>query len=228
MTALYRIVGYFGLASIFGALAYGFRYDPKAPYSNYLLDILMFLGWVAVHLSMTSQTFKRALYGARTGTMIERQVYILVTVTTWLALLWFHLPVPGFHLILPDPVRFAAYVGFVLSIFAFFEGVTFPAIDSLLGVPGSALSHSHGGETPLLTEGQYASVRHPMYRAAIVGGLCTIVIHCNPAQILWSAMIAGTFIFFIPVEESRLIEARGDQYRAYMQKTEWRLMRGLW
>jgi protein-S-isoprenylcysteine O-methyltransferase Ste14 len=111
---------------------------------------------------------------------------------------------------------------------AFFEGATFPMLDGLLGIPGSHLTHKTGGETPLLTQGSYASVRHPMYRAAVLGGLCTLLIHPNAAQLLWVLMVGGTFIGFIPVEENRLIAARGDTYRDYQKQTLYRLFRGIW
>lgn len=90
------------------------------------------------------------------------------------------------------------------------------------------MSHSHGEETPLFTEGQYASVRHPMYRAAILGGLCSILIHPNTAQAFWCVLVGGTFVAFVPVEEEQLIEARGEAYRAYQEATPWRIFRGIW
>jgi protein-S-isoprenylcysteine O-methyltransferase Ste14 len=177
---------------------------------------------------MTRGWFKRALYGARVGTPIERQVYIVLTVVSWLAVLWFQRPVPGGSLAVMGPMRFAAHVGFLAAVFAFLEGATFGALDSLLGVPGSAMSHSHGAETPLLTEGRYATVRHPQYQAAILAGLCSLVIHPNAAQLLWCLLIAGTFIGFIPVEEAQLTAARGEAYVAYAQRTPWRLFPRVW
>lgn len=228
MHLAYRVFSYFGLASIFGALLYGFRYDAVAPWRNYLFDIALYGAWAAVHLTMTRSWFKRAVYGARAGSPIERQVYIMVTVTTWLAVLWFQAPLPGFAVSLPGPIRFAGTVGFIFAVLAFFEGVTFAALDGLLGVPGATMTHSHGQETPLLTQGQYGKVRHPMYRAALLAGLCSLVIHPNLAQVLWVLMVGATFVGFIPIEERQLIEARGEAYLGYMQQTPWRLMRGLW
>jgi protein-S-isoprenylcysteine O-methyltransferase Ste14 len=226
--AVYRVFGYFGLASVFGAMLYGFRYDPSAPAANYLWNAAMYLAWAGVHLGMTRSGFKRAVYGARTGSSVERQVYIGVGVGTWLLVLACHFPVPGVHLVLPDWVRFAADVGFILCVLSFFEGTTFAALDGLLGVPGAAMTHSHGEETPLLTEGQYARVRHPMYRAALLAGLCSLLIHPNTAQAFWCLMIGSTFVVFIPIEERELMDARGDAYRRYMQSTPWRLMRRVW
>jgi protein-S-isoprenylcysteine O-methyltransferase Ste14 len=228
MTVVYRVFSYFGLLSIFGALLFGFRHDPTAPWRNYLFNLVLYGAWVTVHLLMTTGAFKRAVYGARIGSPIERQVYIAVTVVTWLTVLSVHRPVPGVGFELPEAVRFAATVGFLFGVFAFFEGATFGAIDGILGVPGTAIGLSHGRETPLLTEGQYARVRHPMYRAAIGAGLCGLLLHPNTAQLLWTAFIGATFIAFIPTEEARLLAARGEAYQTYMQRTPWRLARGIW
>ncbi len=228
MAVAYRVFGYFGLFSIFGAMLYGFRYDPRAPWSNYLFDILLYLAWVTPHLVMTRGWFKQAVYGSPTGSPTDRRIYISITVVTWLALLWLHRPLPGGALAVAGPFRFAATVGFIFCVVAFFEGATFAVLDGLLAVPGAAMSFSHGGETPLLTEGQYARVRHPMYRAALLAALCSIVIHAHFAQVLWCAMIGATFIAFIPVEEAQLMVARGTAYQSYMERTPWRLVRGLW
>src|SRR5581483_437659 len=145
--------------------------------------------------------FKQAVYGSPAGSTFERQVFITVTVVTWLAVLWFHRPVPGRVLHVPGPLRFAALVGFVLSVFASFEGKTFELLDGLLGVPGTAIMHYHGGETPLLTDGSYGKSRHAIFRAALLAGLCSISPDPHAAQVLWCLPIGGTFIAFSPVQE---------------------------
>jgi protein-S-isoprenylcysteine O-methyltransferase Ste14 len=223
--SFYRVFSYFGLGSLSGSLLCGFRYDADAPASAYLFNILLYAAWAGVHLMMTRRWFKEFVYGSPYGSARERQVYIVTTVVTWLAVLWVHRPMPGFAYVPPEWLRFIGSVGFVLFVFAFFEGVTFAALDGLLGVPGSKMTHSHGAETPLLREGQYARVRHPMYRAALLMGSCAFLLHPNAAQLLWSLMIGGTFIAFIPVEERQLVDARGDEY---MRDTPWRVFRGIW
>lgn len=228
MAQAYRLFGHVGLFSIFGAILFGFRHDPGVPWGNLLFGAALYGAWAAVHLAMTSDRFKRAVYGDRVGSPIERRVYIVVTVATWLAVLWYHPPLPGPALDVPGPLRFAATVGFLMALFAFFEGMTFAAIDGLIAAPGTEVAYSHGAETKLLTEGRYAAVRHPMYQAAILAGLCSLIIHANPAQLFWVLMIGGTFIGFIPLEEARLLAKRGDEYRAYMSRTPWRLVRAVW
>jgi protein-S-isoprenylcysteine O-methyltransferase Ste14 len=226
--AVYRIFGYVGLASIFGSMLHGFRYDPSAPASHYLWNLVIYLAWAALHLGMTHPGFKHAVYGARAGSPLERQVYIGIGVATWLAVLACHWPVPGVQIALPAWVSFAGDIAFILSVLAFFEGATFAMLDGLLAVPGAAMTHSHGEETPLLTEGQYGRVRHPMYRAALLVGLSSLLIHPNAAQAFWCAMIGGTFVLFIPIEERQLLTARGAAYQRYMQQTPWRLVPGVW
>jgi protein-S-isoprenylcysteine O-methyltransferase Ste14 len=228
MRSAYRVFSYFGLMSIMATLLYGFRYDATASWRNYLFDILLYGAWAAVHLVTTRPWFKQAVYGQRAGSLFERQVFISVSVVTWLLVLWVHRPIPGPTIAVAGPIRFAGTVGALWAILAFFEGVTFSAIDGLLGVPGSAMSHSHGGETPLLTQGRYAVVRHPQYQAVVLAGLCSLLIHPNIAQLLWCLMIGTTFVLFIPIEEAQLVAVRGDAYQVYMQQTPWRLVPGVW
>lgn len=227
MARAYRAFAYFGLFSIFAALFRGFRYDPAAPWGNYGFNVLLYVAFIAPHLVMTRDWFKRAVYG-EAGSALERQIYIGVTVVSWLAVLWLHRAVPGWALVSPGPLQFAATIGLIVSILSFFEGVSFAMIDGLVGVPGAAVALSHGGETPLLADGPYAKVRHPQYRAILLAGLCSVVLHPTAGQVLWCLMVGGTFIAFIPVEERQLIADRGEAYVAYMRRTPWRVVPNLW
>ena len=116
----------------------------------------------------------------------------------------------------------------LLCIFAFFEYANFAMMDRFLGVHGSELSHSAGAETPLMTTGSYASVRHPMYRAMSLLVASSLLIHPHSGQLLFAFMIALSFIAFVPLEERMLLRARGEEYRAYMQLTPYRVFRHVW
>ncbi len=225
---LYKILGYFGLFSIHGSLLYGFRYDTAAPAGGYWFNLGLYAAFIGPHLIMTRSWFKRAVWGQAHSSPRERQFYILVTVTTWLALLSLQRPVPGPVLALPEWVHFAGIVGFLVCTLLFFDGLSFAAIDGLLGVPGAVSAYSHGPETPLFTEGPYAQVRHPMYRAAILAGICALFIHPDAGQLLWTLLIGMTFVLFIPVEEAQMMEARGREYTLYRQQTPYRLFKGIW
>lgn len=225
---LYRAFAYFGLFSFFGALLYGFRYDSGASVGAYWFNIGLYAAFIVPHLIMTRPWFKRALWGRPYSTPRERRFYITVTVITWLGLFGLHQPVPGPSFALPGAIRFIGLVGFIICLLKFFQGKSFEAIDGLLGVPGSVTAYSHGPETPLFTDGAYAKVRHPMYQAAILAGICGLLINPQMGQLLWTLLIGATFISFIPAEEAQMMKARGDEYRQYRERTPYRLFRGLW
>jgi len=224
----YRLFGYFGLMTVLAALLYGFSYDQADPWWHYPFNIGLYLVFVVPHLVMTRSWLKQRAWGNPAGSLRERQVYIFVSVIMWGGLLWLHRGVPGPALSVVLPIRFAGYVGFLWSLLLFFEGATRASLDGLIGVPGTEMQYSHGHETPLYTEGPYAEVRHPMYRAIMLMGICALAVHPNAAQLFWTAMVGATFLAFIPIEEAQLLAARGDDYRRYRQQTPYRLFRGIW
>lgn len=225
---VYRLLGYAGILSIFGAQAFGFRFAPQAHGTNYLFDLGLYLAFIVPHLVMTRGWFKRRVWGTPAGHPSERRFYVSTTLVTWFAVLALSRPLPGPELALPEVVRFAGMLGFLAGFLLFFQGISIAMLDGLLGVPGSAGSYSHGKETPLFTEGAYARVRHPMYRAAMLGGLSSLLVHPNVGQLFWIGLIGATFIAFIPVEEAQLVAARGEDYLRYREQTPWRLFRGIW
>jgi protein-S-isoprenylcysteine O-methyltransferase Ste14 len=224
----YRAFGCFGLMSVVAALLWGFRYDASASWLNYAVNVLLYSAFIAPHLFLTRADVKESVWGRLSGTIRERQLYITFTVVTWLLVFWLHRPVPGGAIDVPVALRFAAFIGFLWSMLWFYEGMTPAALDGLLGVPDSAMRYSHGADTPLLTEGQYAQVRHPMYRAVLLMGASALIVHPHCGQLLWTAMLGATFIGFIPIEEAQLRAARGEEYERYCQRTPYRLFRGIW
>ncbi len=228
IVAGYRTIGYFGLMSVSAALVFGFRYQADASWWNYPVDVLLYAAFLAPHLLLTRADVKTSVWGRLAGTPSERQLYILIAIVTWLAVLALQRPLPGSEWELPEAVRFVGMVGFLWALLLFFEGTTWEKLDGLLGVPGSVMQYSHDTQTPLLTEGQYAQVRHPMYRAAALMGLAALVVHPNAAQLLWTIMLCASFLGYIPVEEAQLLAARGNEYRRYCEQTRYRLVRGIW
>src|SRR5579884_3388053 len=75
----YRIVSYFAIVSVFGALLYGFRYDAAASPWNYAYNLALYAVFAIPHLVMTRAWFKRQVWGIAEGSPRERRVYILTT-----------------------------------------------------------------------------------------------------------------------------------------------------
>lgn len=228
MARLYWAFSYLGLMTVSAAFITGFRYDAAAPVGNLVYNVALYAVFIAVHIVMTTPAFKRAFFGQPEGTPTERRVYIVVTVVTWLGVFVLHEPVSGFAFTSPAWLHFVGLCAVLLSFLAFFEFANFESLGSLLGVPGSPLSHSVGAETPLMKEGPYASVRHPMYRGFAFLALSSLLIHPHAGQLLFTVMVIASFVGFVPFEERQLLAARGDEYRAYMQETPYRILSGVW
>lgn len=228
MRAVYWWFGHLGLMAVSAAVILGFRHAPDAPVANYLVDLLLYGAYVGVHLVMTRPAWKRLVTGRPEGTPLERRLYIMVAVTTWVAVYAWHRPVPGFAVVPAPWLQYLGLCGMLLGFFAFLEGATFQATAGLLGVPGATMGYSHGAETPLMTEGSYASVRHPMYRGFLCMLAASLLVHPDAAQLFWAVMIGATFVVFVPVEEDQLLAQRGEPYRLYMERTRYRLFRGVW
>ena len=72
----------------------------------------------------------------------------------------------------------------------------------------------------LVTDGLYAYVRHPMYTAFFLWAVAQALLLPN-----WFAGLAGLvgfgtlFLFRVGREEAMMLDAFGDEYRAYMART---------
>ena len=224
----YWLFSYLGLMTVGASFLVGFRYQKDAPLENLWFNLVLYAAFAAVHIAMTVPAFKRLLFRGAAGTPFERRIYIITTVVTWVALYWLHRPIGGFGW---DPPVWLQYLGFCIFLLAevsFYEFSTFENLGMFLGVPGAELAFSAGAETPLMTAGGYSRVRHPMYRAAFVMNFASLLIHPNASQLLFAVLVTASFLLFIPFEEHQLLKARGDEYRAYMAATPYRVFRGIW
>jgi hypothetical protein len=225
---VYWLFSFLGLTTVWASFILGFRYQPDAPTRNVVFDILIYAVFIAIHIVMTMPAFKNTIYGQLAGTLFERRIYITISVTSWLLVFWLHRPIGGFGWTSPPWLHYMGLCAFLLCVVGFFEFATFEGLGQLVGLPGTELSHSVGSETPLMTEGPYARIRHPMYRAAFLANACSLLMYPNAAQLLWAIMVAASFLGFIPFEERQLLRARGDEYRAYIARTPYRVFRGIW
>ena len=228
MPLIYTIITILGLMTVPAAFVMGWRYDADATAGNYLINLIAFAAWMAVHIIMLLPAFKKAVYGIAHSSSGERRIYVLVSIVTWLLLYALHKPVPGPALPEVFWIQFVGVCGVFYGFLMFFEGVTFTFLHAFMGVPGSELSHSADDATPLMVEGSYASVRHPMYRGAITYTVASLLIHPHAGQLLFVVLVALGFILFIPFEERALIKARGDEYLEYMKVVRYRIFPGIW
>lgn len=71
----------------------------------------------------------------------------------------------------------------------------------------------------LITSGPYRWVRHPFYGAAALGMVSVALITTSWYFVLTAGCAIALLVIRTRIEEDKLIERFGDDYRAYMQKT---------
>ncbi len=228
MTLIYKIFSYLGIMSVAGAFIYGFRYDPAAPMINYAWNLGLFCAFFFVHAVMMQPWFKKLITGGPEGGHGERRTYIIVAIVTWLALYAVHFPVPGPALVLPAWAGFLGLCLALLGSFAALELADFEGLNGTIGAPGSDLALSLSPDTPLMTEGAYARVRHPAYQGLLLTFVSTVIMHPTMAQVFWALMVGLTILVFVPIEESQLRKSRGEEYAAYAKATRYRIIPGIW
>jgi protein-S-isoprenylcysteine O-methyltransferase Ste14 len=228
LRSVYASFSYLGIVALPAAFILGFRYDANAPLANTYFNLVLYAVFIGIHILMTMPALKDAVFGRPEGTTFERRIYVTISVVTWILVYGIHKPIGGVGFLPPVWLQFIGLCGVLLSVVAFFEFATFEGLGSLLGLPGTELSHSVGAETPLMTEGPYANIRHPMYRAACFEVFASLLIHPHTGQLLFAVLVATSFLAFIPFEEHQLIKARGDEYRDYIKRTPFRVLKGVW
>lgn len=228
MAQIYAFLAILGVMAIPASFVMGFRFEEDAAAINYLWNVLLFAAFMAVHIIMLLPGFKRAIYGRPNSSPFERRIYVVVSIVTWILVYVYHQPVPGPAFAAPVWLQFIGICGVFAGFLMFFEGATLGFLRAFMGTPGTDLSHSADGSTPLMTEGSYASVRHPMYRGAVTYAFASLLIHPHAGQLLFAVMFSLSFILFVPFEEKALIRARGDEYLSYMSVVRYRVFRGVW
>jgi protein-S-isoprenylcysteine O-methyltransferase Ste14 len=76
----------------------------------------------------------------------------------------------------------------------------------------------------LKTDGFYRFVRHPSYLGALLAMAGWALVFRSIVGLLLTAAICVPIVARIRAEEEFLVQEFGDQYRAYQQRTQWRLL----
>lgn len=142
---------------------------------------------------------------------------LLVCQVLWATAIAVYLLVPAWiafaHVGLPNWTRWA---GFLVGISgAFLVGWA----DRVLGANLSGVVQIKEGQN-LITAGPYGLVRHPIYVGGLLYSLSLFIVSAN--LLVGSTIIGGTILLYvtrIPKEEAMMIDAFGDEYRRYAQRT---------
>lgn len=75
------------------------------------------------------------------------------------------------------------------------------------------------GNHHLVTTGPYAYVRHPLYLAMMGWGVAAALLTANWIIIAMCVLAIAGVLWRVPKEEQMMVEAFGDEYKAYMRRT---------
>lgn len=153
-------------------------------------------------------------------TRFTRPTYMLAGIAASLGYMGPRLLIP----FLPQPsLGLPASVGWLAggALFALGVGIMARAIARLRS---NARSHAKGGAAPILTDGLFALVRHPMYLGDVLWSLgLALALDAGYALLLvpvWWGLRAGLAVF----EEERLADKHGEVYTAYRARVPNRIL----
>lgn len=71
----------------------------------------------------------------------------------------------------------------------------------------------------LVTSGPYAHIRHPLYAGMFGWCIALALLTANWMFLAICGLTIAGLVWRVPKEEQMMIEAFGDEYKAYMQRT---------
>jgi protein-S-isoprenylcysteine O-methyltransferase Ste14 len=118
----------------------------------------------------------------------------------------------NFRFNLPDGLR---WMGFVLGILSVaFMTWTQLTLDTQWSAQLQLRKDHH-----LITTGPYARIRHPLYASTFGWGVALSLLTANWIFVAVSVLAIAGLIVRTPKEEQMMIDAFGDEYKVYMQRT---------
>lgn len=182
----------------------------------------------ALHHSIFARTRAKQFVARLVPAWFERSLYTWTASVLFIAVVLAWQPVAGVLYAVPGAWRSIGYLAQAIGILLTIRGSS--AIDALdlAGIRPVLNAHRHTvpKHVPLETSGVYGLVRHPLYFgwALFVFGAPTM----TGTRAVFAAVSTLYLAIAIPFEERALISVFGDDYRAYQQRTRWRMIPGLW
>ena len=145
--------------------------------------------------------------------------YFIVRVIVFVALIVFLVMyfigaewIDAFSIPLPDWLR---WLGFVIGIFSILFWAWVQVTLDKQWSPQLQLTTDHH----LITTGPYKRIRHPLYTGMIGWMIAISLLTANWIFVGACVLAFAGLLWRIPKEEQMMIEAFGDEYKAYMQRT---------
>lgn len=192
-----------------------------------LLDTALFTIF-ALHHSVFARPRVKQIVARLVPPWFERSLF------TWIASLLFIVvvvawqPVDGLLYTMPGGWRWLGFTAQIIGLLVTIRGSSAIDVLDLAGIRAvlDARRQAAPRHVPLETRGAYRLVRHPLYFG------WALFVFGAPAMTGTRGVFAVTSTLYlaiaIPLEERALVGVFGDAYRAYQQRTRWRLIPGIW
>ena len=182
----------------------------------------------ALHHSAFARTGAKAFIARHISPAIERSVYVWMASLLLIGVCMLWQPVSGNLYRVEWPVAVVGYVIQIIGVTITARGSSAIDVLDLAGIR-RAVHGVHGRVSPtvpLQTTGVYGFVRHPLYFAWLLFVFGTP--HMTLTRLEFAGLSSAYLALAIPLEERALIEAFGDEYRAYRMKVKWRMLPGVY
>lgn len=147
----------------------------------------------------------QGVYIARVALFLLLLAFLVMYILGMAWVDWFSFPLPGW-------VRWAGFALGLLSL-AFWTW-TQVALDTLWSAQLQLREEHH-----LVTSGPYARIRHPLYTAMFAWAVALALLTANWIFVALAVLTVAGTAARVPREERMMLEAFGEEYRAYMQCT---------
>jgi methanethiol S-methyltransferase len=175
----------------------------------------------ALHHSLMARTGAKAWITRIVPADLERSVYVWIASLLFLAVCWMWQPLPGIIWETRGP-GLVLYLAQAFGIALTIRAAQIVGIWELAGVTQPDLTKT----VEFKAEGPFGIVRHPIYLGWILMVFATPTM--TTSRMLFAVVSTLYLIIAIPYEERSLVDAFGDNYRAYQRQMRWRLIPGVW
>ena len=154
---------------------------------------------------------------------MERSIYVWVASVLLILMCAAWQPLPGVVYRIDGATAAALHVIQLVGVLLTIRGAGVIDPLELAGIR-QASAPAAAGELKIV--GPFRWVRHPIYLGWML--MVFAVPNLTVNRLLFAGISSAYLILAIPWEETSLVAAHGDQYRAYQQKVRWRVIPGVW
>lgn len=208
------------------AFVYGYQLRLPAPSTTpvwpaVLVNVGLFTAF-ALHHSIMARTGAKAWLTRHVPAELERSVYVWVASVMFLAVCWWWQPLPGLAWRIDGPLRWVAYAIPLAGLILTERSARIIGIWELAGVRQAR----QAAPVEFKVTGPFGLVRHPIYFGWVL--LVFGMPDMTYSRLLFAVVSTAYLVAAIPWEEASLVEAFGEQYRAYQRQVRSRLLPGIW